>query len=108
MVFGLHFTSVVAGFVGTVIMALGLAFRPEPVRLPPVLHGIVAGAGRGVAGGVHHCVAFGQIGVGIRARVRGNVRWRTRLHGSVGVGVGVVERGFIEDHRSLRDPCQPT
>ena len=23
-------------------MALGLAFRPEPVRLPPVLNGIVA------------------------------------------------------------------
>ena len=42
MVFGLHFTSVVAGFVGTAIMALGLAFRPEPVRLPPVLHGTVA------------------------------------------------------------------
>ncbi len=42
MVFGLHFTSSVAGFAGTAIMALGLAFRPEPVRLPPTLNGIVA------------------------------------------------------------------
>ena len=42
MVFGLHFTSSVAGFAGVVLMALGLAFRPEPVRLPPVLNGIVA------------------------------------------------------------------
>lgn len=42
MVFGLHFTSSVAGFAGTAVMALGLAFRPEPVRLPPVLNGIVA------------------------------------------------------------------
>ena len=42
MVFGLHFTSGVAGFAGTAVMALGLAFRPEPVRLPPALHGIVA------------------------------------------------------------------
>lgn len=42
MVFGLHFTSSVAGFAGTAILALGLAFRPEPVRLPPALNGIVA------------------------------------------------------------------
>ncbi len=42
MVFGLHFTSSVAGFAGVAIMALGLAFRPEPVRLPPALNGIVA------------------------------------------------------------------
>ncbi len=42
MVFGLHFTSSVAGFAGVAIMAVGLAFRPEPVRLPPVLNGIVA------------------------------------------------------------------
>ena len=42
MVFGLHFTSGVAGYVGIAVMALGLAFRPEPVRLPPALHGIVA------------------------------------------------------------------
>ena len=40
--FGLHFTSGVAGFAGTATMALGLAFRPEPVRLSPVLNGIVA------------------------------------------------------------------
>ena len=42
MVFGLHFTSGVAGFAGTAIMALGLAFQPGPVRLPPVMHGVVA------------------------------------------------------------------
>ena len=42
MVFGLHFTSGVAGYVGTAVMALGLAFRPGPVRLPPALHGVVA------------------------------------------------------------------
>lgn len=40
--FGLHFTSGVAGFTGTAIMALGLAFQPEPVRLPTMLNGIVA------------------------------------------------------------------
>ena len=42
LVFGLHFTSSVAGFAGTAVMALGLAFRPEPVRLPPLLNAIVA------------------------------------------------------------------
>ena len=42
MVWGLLFTSGVAGYVGLAVMALGLAFRPEPVRLSPVLHGIVA------------------------------------------------------------------
>lgn len=42
MVFALHFTSSVAGYVGIAIMALGLAFRPEPVRMSPVFHGIVA------------------------------------------------------------------
>ena len=42
MVFGLHFTSGVVGYVGTAIMAVGLASRPEPVRLPPALHWIVA------------------------------------------------------------------
>ncbi len=40
--FGLHFTSGVAGFAGTATMALGLVFRPEPVRLPPKFNGIVA------------------------------------------------------------------
>ena len=42
LVFGLHFSSSVAGFAGTAVLALGLVFRPEPVRLPPVLNGIVA------------------------------------------------------------------
>lgn len=42
MVWGLHFTSSVAGYVGIVILAVGLAFRPEPVRLPPTLNVIVA------------------------------------------------------------------
>ena len=42
IVFALHFTSSVAGYVGIAIMALGLAFRPEPVRMPPVLNSIVA------------------------------------------------------------------
>ena len=42
MVWGMHFTSGVAGYVGLAVMALGLAFRPEPVRLPPALHGVVA------------------------------------------------------------------
>ena len=40
--FGLHFTSGVAGFAGTATMALGLAFSPEPLRLPRTLNGIVA------------------------------------------------------------------
>ena len=42
MVWGLHFTSSVAGYLGIVVLALGLAFRPEPVRLPPALNAIVA------------------------------------------------------------------
>ncbi len=42
LVFGLHFSSSVAGFAGTAVLALGLVFRPEPVRLPPVLNSIVA------------------------------------------------------------------
>ncbi len=41
MVYGLHFTSSVVGFIGMAIMALGLAFHPEPVRLPPALNIIV-------------------------------------------------------------------
>ncbi|MCY3782290.1 MAG: hypothetical protein OXG79_00725 [Chloroflexi bacterium] len=42
MVWGFHFTSGVSGSVGTAIFALGLAARPEPIRLPKVLHPIVA------------------------------------------------------------------
>ena len=42
MVWGLLFTSNVAGLAGVAVLALGLAFRPEPLRLPPVLNGIVA------------------------------------------------------------------
>ena len=42
VVWGLHFTSGVAGFAGAAVMAVGLAFRPEPLRLPPVLNGIFA------------------------------------------------------------------
>ena len=42
MVWGFHFTSGVVGSVGTAIFALGLAARPEPIRLPKVLHPIVA------------------------------------------------------------------
>ena len=42
MVWGFHFTSGVVGYVGTAIMALGLMFRPEPLRLPAALNGIVA------------------------------------------------------------------
>jgi hypothetical protein len=42
MVWGFHFTSGVVGYVGTTIMAVGLAFRPEPLRLPSALHPIVA------------------------------------------------------------------
>jgi len=42
LVFGLQFTSIVVGFTGAGIMALGLALRPEPLRIPPVLNLIVA------------------------------------------------------------------
>ncbi len=42
VVWGLLFTSNVAGLTGTAVLALGLAFRPEPLRLPPLLNGIVA------------------------------------------------------------------
>ena len=42
MVFAVHFTSSVVGYIGIAIMALGLAFRPEPVRIPPILNAIVA------------------------------------------------------------------
>ena len=42
MVWGFHFTSGIVGYVGTAIMAVGLAFQPEPLRLPTALHPIVA------------------------------------------------------------------
>ena len=42
LVYGLNFTSSVSGFIGLAIMAVGLAFHPEPVRLPPALNVIVA------------------------------------------------------------------
>ena len=46
-VWGLHFTASVTGFVGIAILALGLVFRPEPLRLPPVLSGIVSALAAG-------------------------------------------------------------
>ncbi|MDE0189244.1 MAG: hypothetical protein OXN80_09110 [bacterium] len=42
LVFGLQFTSIVVGFTGAAILALGLALRPEPLHLPPALNGVVA------------------------------------------------------------------
>ena len=42
VVWGLLFTSNVAGLAGVAVLALGLAFRPEPLRLPPMLNGVVA------------------------------------------------------------------
>ncbi len=42
IVWGMHFTSGVAGSLGIAVMAIGMAYRPEPVRLPPLLNGIVA------------------------------------------------------------------
>ncbi len=42
VVWGLLFTSNVAGLGGVAVLALGLAFRPEPLRLPPMLNGVVA------------------------------------------------------------------
>ncbi len=42
VVWGLLFTSNVAGLAGVAVLALGLAFRPEPLRLPPALNGVVA------------------------------------------------------------------
>ena len=41
-VWGLHFTGSVAGYAGMAVLAFGLVSRPEPLRLPPVLNGIVA------------------------------------------------------------------
>ena len=42
VVWGFHFTSGVAGFAGTAVMALGFAFRPEPLRLPPAVNAVFA------------------------------------------------------------------
>ncbi len=42
LVFGLQFTSIVVGFTGAAILALGLALRPEPLHIPPLLNSIVA------------------------------------------------------------------
>ena len=42
MVFGLQFTSVVVGLAGVAVLAVGLAFRPEPLRIRPTLNVIVA------------------------------------------------------------------
>ena len=41
-VWGLHFTGSVAGYAGMAVLAFGLISRPEPLRLPPILNGIVA------------------------------------------------------------------
>ena len=90
--FGLHFTSGVAGFTGTAVMALGLAYQPEPVRLPRALNGIVAVLAVASLAVFITDVAFGHAGVGLRARVCGHVRIRARLHGSAGAGAGVITR----------------
>lgn len=42
MVFGLQFTSVVVGLAGVAVLAVGLALRPEPLRIRPTLNVIVA------------------------------------------------------------------
>ncbi len=42
MVFGLQFTSVVVGLAGVAVLAVGLALRPEPLRIHPTLNVIVA------------------------------------------------------------------
>ena len=42
LVFGLQFTSIVVGFTGAAVLALGLALRPDPLHLPSVLNGVVA------------------------------------------------------------------
>jgi len=39
---GVHFTSGFVGYVGTAVKALGLAARPEPLRLSAARHPIVA------------------------------------------------------------------
>ena len=42
VVWGFHFTSGVAGFSGTAVMALGFAFRREPLHLPSVVNVVFA------------------------------------------------------------------
>ena len=42
MVFGLQFTSIVVGLTGAAILAVGLAWRPEPLHVQPALNGVVA------------------------------------------------------------------
>ena len=42
MAWGMLFTVGVAGFTGTAVLAIGLVFRPEPMRLPSLLNVIVA------------------------------------------------------------------
>ena len=42
MAWGYLFTSTVAGQAGTVVMALGLMARPEPLRLPSAIHAVAA------------------------------------------------------------------
>jgi hypothetical protein len=42
MVYGLQFTSIVLGLAGAAILALGLALRPQPLRMRPALNVIVA------------------------------------------------------------------
>ncbi|MCY3563157.1 MAG: hypothetical protein OXH26_04485 [bacterium] len=50
LVFGLQFTSIVVGFTGAALLALGLALRPEPLRIPPALNGVVAALAVGALG----------------------------------------------------------
>lgn len=42
MVFGLQFTSVVVGLAGVAVLAVGLALRPQPLRIRPTLNVVVA------------------------------------------------------------------
>ena len=92
VVWGLLFTSGVAGYVGTAIMAVGLAFRPEPVRLSPVLNGIVAVLA--VASLVVFVTAWhsDRLELAFAPVFAAMSAGRTRLHGAPGVAAGVVER----------------
>ena len=103
MVWGMHFTSGVAGYIGLAVMALGLAFRPEPVRLPPLLHAIVASAVRRLAGRLHYRMALQPVGAGLRPRLCRNVRSRTRLHGPTRLGPDIIQR-HLSQHSHPRVP----